>query len=217
MGEKGIGPLLHPNPARRTRPVHPPAGGYALPMATRPSISDAAVTRATGRPWVHWFKLLDRFDVRQHGHAAAAAHLHKAHESPPWWSQMIVVEYERARGLRARHQTPTGFTASASKTLPVPLARLYAAWRGRALHAWLPESRKPGFRVRKANRHRSIRFDWPAGGILEVNFSDKTTKSGVRKAGVAVQQNKLPNAAAVTRAKKFWKAALARLAASLAA
>ena len=40
----------------------------------------------------------------------------------------MTVEYERARGMRERHQTMRGYQVSVTKTLPVPLATLYAAF-----------------------------------------------------------------------------------------
>ena len=43
-------------------------------------ISDAAVKKGTGQGWAHWFKVLDAFDVRAKGHAAAARFLKDSHQ-----------------------------------------------------------------------------------------------------------------------------------------
>ena len=67
----------------------------------------------------------DRITASAVTHADIAAMLSETYKVPGWWSQMVTVEYERSRGLRAKFQTAGGFSMSASKTLPVDLATLF--------------------------------------------------------------------------------------------
>jgi hypothetical protein len=63
-------------------------------------ISDEAVKTKTGKRWSEWFKILDRFDVKENGHKLAAEHLSDKHKLEPWWSQAVTIRYEWERGLR---------------------------------------------------------------------------------------------------------------------
>src|SRR6185369_66901 len=104
-------------------------GSRELEMAKdySPSMSDDAVKAKTGKDWKAWFALMDKVGADKLTHKDIAALLHDTYRVPGWWSQMVTVEYERARGLRVKSQTTGGFTLNASKTLPVDLARLYRA------------------------------------------------------------------------------------------
>src|ERR671913_458996 len=92
-----------------------------------PGMSDAAVKAKTGKDWAGWFGALDRAGAAELRHPQIAQLLHEKHGIPGWWCQMVTVEYELARGLRVRHQTATGFSASVSKTIATSLSTLYAA------------------------------------------------------------------------------------------
>ena len=68
------------------------------------------------------------------------------------------MSYERARGGRQVGQREDGFTVTASKTVAVPVERLYDAFVDPAARAgWLPDAHAAG-----AHRHaaRPARFDW---------------------------------------------------------
>lgn len=172
------------------------------------TISDPAVTKATGKGWDHWFKVLDRFDVKKNGHAPAAKHLHEKHGTGDWWSQMIVVQYERARGLREKHQKPDGFQISAARTIAAPVGAVYKAWQGRGRAAWLKDD---DFAVRTAKANTSMRITWVDGtSTVEVMFYNKG-KAGAPKCQVTVQHGKLRSAAEGAKMKKYWGAALDRL------
>ena len=169
-------------------------------------IGDEAVIRATGKSMDHWFKVLDRFDVKFNGHTAAARHLHEKHGVGEWWCQMIVVNYEQARGLRKKHETATGFQVSKSKVLPVPVARAFRAWDDAGARAkWLGEAK---LTVRKSTPNKSIRITWKDGTNVEVMFYPR----GDGKCSVTVQHNKLPDERAAVRMKAYWGEAMERMA-----
>ncbi len=60
-------------------------------------------------------RLLDKAGAARLGHREIVKLAAKIGEAGPWWRQMVSVEYERARGLRRKHETATGFSVSASR------------------------------------------------------------------------------------------------------
>ena len=74
---------------------------------------------------------------------------------------------------------------------------------------WLPD---PQFTVRKATPGKSMRITWVDGRTsVEANFYAK----GLGRSQVAVQHNKLPDAAAGKRMKAYWAEALEQLKAAV--
>ena len=169
-------------------------------------MSDAAVQAKTGKTWPEWFAVLDTAGAAKMTHKQIAAHLHERLGVPGWWCQMVAVGYEQERGLREKHETPAGYQISRSKTLAVPVDRLYSAWHDKKTRGrWL---RDPSFTVRKATENKSLRITWIDGVTsLEVMFYAK----GKDKSQVSVQHSKLPDAAAAERSKKYWTGMLERL------
>jgi hypothetical protein len=182
------------------------------PPAVDPSLfpcGDAALRAATGKNWSEWLVLLD---------AAGAAAKSLDHqrvwdltmqslpESAGWWGQMVAVGYERARGLRQKHESCNGeFQATLSKTLPVPLFAAFAAWADESLRQdWLDA---PGLDFTKLNAGKNIRARWPDGTLLDIRFN----ASGPDKCQIVVDTMKLVDADAVQRAKAFWQAQFDRL------
>lgn len=160
----------------------------------------------TGRGWDDWFELLDRIGAKNMAHKDIAAWLRERHVDSGWWSQMITVGYEQARGLRQKHEKPAGFEIGRSKTVPVAVSTLYRAWAdGRVRRRWLQET---GLSVRTTAPNRSMRLTWTDGEtIVAVHFYDK----GRDKSQVTVQHTKLKNKTAGEKMKRFWGDALIRL------
>lgn len=182
------------------------AAGWVEP----PGMSDEAIRRNTGKGWDEWFAILDAWGGTDHTHAEIAKHLNETYDPGGWWAQGITVGYERARGMRKRHQHADGFSVSVSKTVAVPVEQLYAAMVDETRRdQWL----EPGtLRLRTSQPHRSARFDVVATGtLLAVAFVAK----GEAKASVQLQASKLPTADDVDSQRAFWKARLNELAALL--
>ncbi len=175
-----------------------------------PVISDAAVRAKTGKDWDQWFAILDAEGARDMGHPDIAGLLRTRHDLPGWWSQMVTVNYERARGMREKHQTAQGYEVSVSRTLPVGVSDLYAAWDDPQLrNAWLGES---SLAVRSASPAKVLRLIWTSDASnVDVRFYAK----GDAKSQVLVQHSKLADRDEVEVKRSFWKAALKRLAAHL--
>ena len=178
--------------------------------AKAPRMSDAAVKAKTGKTWKEWFAILDKAGARKLTHQEIVKFLHTKYGVGPWWQQMVTVTYEQACGLRELHQKPAGYEISVSRTVKVPLAKLYKAYATeKARKAWLPED---GLTTRTATPNKSQRVTWNDGKTsLEISFLSK----GEDKSQVVVQHSKLPNAKASATMKTYWGKALDRLRASL--
>ena len=195
-------------PPSATDPYAPAPSSLSSPSSP-PPVSDDAVRARTGRGWAEWIALLDAAGAREMTHRQIVAHLATEHGVGPWWQQMVTVGYERARGMREKNQTAQGYQVGGSRTVGVPLERLYAAWTdARVLRRWLPDER---FTVRRAVPQKSLRITWSDGSDLHVLFYGK----GDHKSQVTVDHRKLPDAAAVERTRAQWKERLERLRAAL--
>lgn len=176
---------------------------------------DEAIRAATGKDWNEWLALLDaagaaarRLDHQRIWELA----MQSLPDSAGWWGQMVSVGYERARGLREKHETSAGdFQATLSRTLRVPLFAAFAAWADEGLRGnWLDA---PGLQFTKLNAGRNIRARWPDGTRLDIRFTD----NGPDKCQIVVDTMKLPDAASVQKAKAFWQEQFERLQAYLRA
>ncbi len=183
------------------------AAGKVLSLA---GVGSDAVARATGRAWDQWLAVLDAAGAAAMPHKAIAKLLSDRHGVPPWWSQMVAVGYEQARGLREAYRSGDGFAATASRTMRASVDRLYTAWADPALRAlWL--GRAPVEVMRSADG-KSMRMGWDAGDSrVEVQFVAK----GPGKSAVALEHRKLADRRAVLKQKDFWGKALERLKALL--
>lgn len=186
------------------RKKEPPKPSYPENYAELAGQTDAAVEKATGHAWPHWIAILDAFDAKNKPHRDAAIHISSL-GVPDWWTQTVVVGYERIRGLRERGQRRGGtWEASKSKTFPVPVSTLFAFFADAKKRAkWLDA--KPT--VRTSQPEKSMRMTWEDGTSVELWFTAKGEKSVV-----AVQHVKLPDKASVERMKSYWTERLNALA-----
>lgn len=175
--------------------------------AEQPTISDAAVVKATGHTWDEWFALLDADDAQLLPHTQIASICYDKHGASGWWAQSVTVEYERARGLRAKYEKSDGFSANASKTIHVAAERINAAWEDPAQRAhWLADG---ALTLTGSTAGKVVRATWQGdgGGRIEVYLTPKDAA----KCQVAVQHKRLANAESAGRLKHYWVEALARL------
>lgn len=178
-----------------------------LPRVADPGVSDAAVRRATGRDWDEWLALLDAWNAMQKTHAEIARHVSDEYEIDGWWAQSVTVGYERARGMRAIHERPDGFSVNASKTFPAAVERLFAAFTDENERGtWLGEL---NLRQRTSKPYSSARFDvLPGDTRLNVTFVSR----GPDKAVAQLQHERLGSAGEVETWRAVWKGHLAVLA-----
>src|SRR5262245_26395495 len=56
------------------------------PRVAEPGVSDAAVSKATGKTWDEWFGLLDAWDGTAHTHPEIARHVYETYGIDGWWA-----------------------------------------------------------------------------------------------------------------------------------
>ena len=198
------------SPLAGTLPAPPEVSAQAPSPEAAPSVSDEAMARATGRGHDAWFALLDAWGATERTHTEIAAWLRQTHGSPSWWTQAITVDYERARGMRRRHEQRDGFTINATKTIAVDAERALAAFTDRAIRdRWLPDA---PLAPRPSRAVRTARFDWaePPSRIVVVATPKDPTGTIV-----AVAHERLPDAATAERLKAEWRVRLGGLKALL--
>jgi Domain of unknown function (DUF4287) len=183
-----------------------PATPAPTPEVKRP-YSDDVVRANTGRVWDEWFALLDQWGAVERPHPEIARWLNEEHGVPGWWAQGVTVAYEQARGLRAPGQRRGGqFEVNATKTVAVPVERLYEAFADPAVRErWLPGA---AVEVRTARPGRSIRANWDDGSTrLVIAF----TARGEAKSQVALTHERVPDAGTADKLKAFWRERMAAL------
>lgn len=170
--------------------------------------SDEAVRAKTGRTWAGWVRELDREGAAALSHPEIVA-LVSARDVPGWWAQTVTVGYERIRGLRAKGQRRAGgWDVGKSKTCPVPVERLFAAFSARRRARWLGATK---LKVTKSTPSKSMRIAWEDGTRVDVHFWPK----GAQKSQVQVQHGDLPSRERAEELRAWWTERLAALHASL--
>jgi hypothetical protein len=165
--------------------------------------SDERIRERTGRGWEEWFDLLDEWGAAERTHREIARWVADQLGIGPlvWDAQAITSSYERARGLRAVGETEQGFAVSATRTVAVPVERLFDAVVDESQRlSWLPDGE---LSERTATRPKSARFDWGDGASrVHVVFDSK----GEEKSTMALQHVRLPDGQEAERMKAYWRA-----------
>jgi hypothetical protein len=170
-----------------------------------PSYSDEKVKAATGRNWMGWFIILNRANANAMPHKEVAQLL-AGKGCPAWWSQMIAVEYERARGGRKKNERAGGtYAVNVTKVMPVSLAKLFAAATAEKTRKdWFP----PGaFEETSKTKDKYWRGKWKTDRKLEFGFYAK----GDGKSQIALEIGKLPSEDDVEKERAAWKKAMGKL------
>jgi hypothetical protein len=179
-----------------------PAGRRVL------ATSDEKIRARTGRGWEEWFDLLDDWGALERSHRDMARWVAEQQGLTPlsWNVQAVVGSYERARGGRAVGEHVDGFRVNASRTVAVPVERLYDAFLdGSVRDRWLPDGK---LNVRTATKPTSARFDWADGPTrVHVTFMAK----GPNKSTVAISHERLADPAERERMKAYWRERTAAL------
>lgn len=167
-------------------------------------MSDASVSKRTGRTWAQWVAVLDRAGAAEKPHREIAEYLSSL-GTPGWWSQMVTVGYERIRGLRDRGQRRGGgYEASKSRTFNVPVSTLFNAFASaRQRRRWLPVK----IAVHSATPQKRMRMTWEDDTVVVLEFMSK----GTTKSAVAVGHQKLPDKSAAEAMKRAWSEHFDRL------
>lgn len=168
--------------------------------------SDERVLEKTGRGWEAWISILDLWGARDRKRGETVEFLMDEHAVPSWYAQAIATGYERTRGMRLKHQQPSGFTIYASKTVGVPIGVLFGAFADeRTRRQWLTDG---SMSLGTSQPGKVARFDWGGGPTrVSVTFEGK----GPAKATAYVTHERLPDPDEAERAKAAWKERLTAL------
>jgi hypothetical protein len=182
-----------------------PSNGTGAPTL---KTSDEKIRERTGRGWEEWFALLDDWGAAGRSHREISRWVAEQMGIHPlaWNVQTVTAGYELTRGLREVGEKDDGFAITASKTVGVPVERLYEAVVSEAARtAWLPDAR---LSERTATRPRSARFDWAEGPTrVHVTFLARSES----RSTVAVEHRRLADADEADRMKTYWRERLSVL------
>jgi len=181
-------------------------GGVPDARAGQRRMSDEVVRARTGRDFDEWFALLDDWGAADRTHSQIARWLSEEQGTGGWWAQSVTVAYEQARGRRAPGQHPEGFAITASKTIAVPVERLFEAFADEGLRGrWLPDA---PLEVRTARPPRSLRANWGDGSTrVNVGFVAK----GEGKSQVGLAHERLADAEVAESMKAYWRGRMTEL------
>ena len=177
-------------------------------VEVRLATSDEKIRQRTGRGWEEWFEVLDEWGAADRSHRETARWLAEQQDLHPlaWNVQAIAASYERARGLREPGEKDDGYAITASRTVGVPVGRLYDAVVDESLRGgWLPDGR---LSLRTATKPKSARFDW-GDGQTRVNIA--FLAKGEDRSTIAVEHRRMASADEAQQMKSYWRARIAAL------
>ncbi len=168
-------------------------------------ISSPAVKKKTGKEWTEWISILDKEKAFNLPHREIAILLSEKYKVSDWWSQMVTVGYEKAKGLRKLNEKVNGFEISVSKVLPVAVITLFDWWNDeKKRRKWLTKD----LVIHKSTPHKSLRMTWEDGTkAISVNFYEKVAD----KSQVTLQHDKIKNEDEAKQIKEFWQSCLSKL------
>lgn len=176
-------------------------------MSDKPNgMSPEAIKNGTGKDWDEWIRLLDEAGGASMTHTELAKYVLDTYPISPWWGQGVAIGYHTAKGIRPKGMTSDGFAANASKTLPIPLNRLWKLWADDDLRAqWLDPDL---LTVSSASENRTFNARMNTDDSrISINFS----AVGEGKSKFGLQNTRLANGEMIAERKAFWKAAIERL------
>jgi len=97
------------------------------------------------------------------------------------------------------------FSAGASRTVAAPVVKVFEAFTdATARERWLPDV---AVEVRSAQPGKVVRLDWPDGTRLQAQFDARDQN----RTTVAVEHQRLPDAALVPTMRTYWQERLESL------
>ncbi len=193
-------------------------------------VSDSAVKKATGKSWSQWVTLIDKKGGRDMTHRQIVNMLQmEGHIASGWWSQMVTVGYEYARGRRVVGETKgAGFQIGVQKTLPISREKAWELMtKAKGRHHWLGRVSRIKFKsgerfstsdgttgeIRTIDPGKKIRLTWKPKNWKQSSTLQITLLSGgPEKTAIRFHQERLPGARRRDQMRQHWQEVLGRLA-----
>lgn len=178
------------------------------------TVGDERIAAATGRSRAKWYALLDDAGAREWDHGRIARWLGGEHDVDGWWAQSVTVGYEQSRGLRLPGQNSAGhFEANATKVLHAGAEEVWPHLAEEDLRSdWLDVE----WRLVGMTEPRSLRLHADDGSRVTLLLTPlEPGRDGAVKVRLSVQHSRLPDSGALEETKRFWRAALTRLAGTI--
>jgi hypothetical protein len=173
-------------------------------VSYKPIIRDEVLVKMTKKSWAEWFSLLDANKAVEMSHTEKARFLYDQYlPKNSWWCQMIVANYERARGIKHVRESQDGFSASVTKILPFSLVQVFSLFiTDSKRNTWFGGNNTV---VQKTIPNRLIRFLWVENkSKVTALFTDKSAT----KSQITIEHKKLKNEEEAQKYKQFWKKTL---------
>jgi len=123
--------------------------------------SDSAVLKATGMSWQEWYSFLDGQNLQKVEHKTIVAAIRETEKANRWWQQEITIHYERARGLRDRHQRSDGhYEISRQRKFPVPAEKLAEFLLEGRRRKWWIDVKLPDPQQKTISGNSTFIFPW---------------------------------------------------------
>lgn len=178
--------------------------------SAKPSLTDKAVEKATGKSWDEWFAILKQEEADQLIHKDIARLLTDKYKIDGWWTQSITVEFERFLGRRQVGQVKSGtFQTAVSKTMPGNLDQVFDLWLEAVKDAEefnsIPLAGKPA--ISKTEKWRYWRANLKDGSKITITVGLKSEDKSI----LTFSNEKLKDQDAIKSWKAFWKDYLKKL------
>lgn len=168
-------------------------------------IDSETIHRKTGKNWEDWISILDRARSSKKSHKDIVEWLqHRFPEVGSWWTRIIVVGYEQARGMKEKQSHLGGFFITLTKTIHSPTENVFRLWMNDASRRNILKDQGT---IQQSTEESEIHMNWTDGSHVSVHFHAKDEG----KCKIALRHSGLFEVADVLRMKEYWTLALQRL------
>lgn len=172
-------------------------------------ITDKLVVEKTKKTMEDWFDFLDKKGAKKMKHTEIFTLISETTGLKPlgeWNQNLLATTYEWNRGLKERGQKENGFEISVSKTVHVPVSKLFSSWTDdKTRNKWMKDQ---DITFRKTTKDKSARITW---SDLKTSLSVDFYTKGEDKSQVVVQHLKIADSKTASGLKDYWITTLEQL------
>jgi uncharacterized protein YndB with AHSA1/START domain len=188
-------------------------------------VTEEVCKAATGKTIQEWFGVIDELGGPKVGRRAVIDKLYGEFKVDMWWITTLNHLYEAKNGVVEKDGRGKGFNICVTKTLPVPLEKVYEAWtQPELLSLWFGDDTKVDVTdggtysnadgdtgtFKRVRTKKDLRFTWenPAHqpSMVDVVFTDKGGKTYL-----LVNLDRVQTRAEADGLRRAWGEAVERL------